>query len=108
MSSNIERRRVAAARVGVGLTVFDANYIDKGADPFVPGTDGAVLRVRPVPLSKRAIGFFSDEIDELIARMRAWRDAAPRMPPKPAVPAEFHPARHHKNLKHEPGSDHQP
>jgi hypothetical protein len=98
-SGKIDRRKVAAARVGLGITHFDANYVDKGGDPFVPGTDGQVLRVRPVPLGERAVGFFSDEIDRLIQQLREWRDGAPRVPPKPAVPAQFHPSRHRKGQK---------
>jgi hypothetical protein len=97
MSDKIERRKGAAGRVGVGLTVFDGRFTDKGDDPFVPGTDGQVLRVRPVLLGKRAVGFFSDEIDRLIEQLRAFRDAAPRTPPKPAVPARFHPSKHRKS-----------
>jgi hypothetical protein len=102
MSQRIERRRVAAARVGVGLTKFDKDFTDKGGDdPFVPDTNGTVMRVRPVLLGKRATGFFSGEIDELIEALRAFRDAAPRVPPKPAVAAEFHPSRHRKSRKQE-------
>jgi hypothetical protein len=35
----------------------------------------------------------------LIAQLREWRDAQPRVPPKPAVPAQFHPSRHRRGLK---------
>lgn len=98
MSGKIERRKSAAARIGVGATVFDERYVDKGDDPFVPGTSSQVLRVRPVALGKRAIGFFSDEIDRLIEQLRALRDATPRVPPQRAVPAEFHPSQHRKNI----------
>jgi hypothetical protein len=101
MSGHIERPKSAAARLGVGNTKFDEAYVDKGGDPFVPGTDGQVMRVRPFPLGKRAVGFFSDEIDELIEQLRAWRDKQPRTPPKRAVSAEFHPSQHRKNIRKE-------
>jgi hypothetical protein len=96
MSTHIERQRVAAARVGVGITKFGEDFVDKGDDPFVPGTDDRVRRVRSVPLGERAVGFFSDEIDQLIEQLRAWRDAVPRKRPKRAVPPEFHPSRHRR------------
>jgi hypothetical protein len=101
MSARIERPKLAAARLGVGPTKFDEDFVDKGSDPFVPGTDGKVKRVRPVPLGKRAVGFFSIEIDELIEALRAFRDAMPRVPPKPAVAAQFHPSRHRKSARKE-------
>jgi hypothetical protein len=57
INMQIERQKIAAGRVGVGTTVFGERYVDKGGDPFVPDTDGTVLRVRPVSLGERAVGF---------------------------------------------------
>jgi hypothetical protein len=80
-------------RLGVGHTKFEEDYVLKNEnDPLVPGT--RIKRLRPVSLGERARGFFSDETDALLVAMRALRDATPFTPPKPAVPAEFHPARH--------------
>ena len=100
MPGKIERRKVAAARIGIGPTKFAEDYVDRGghSDPFVPGTNGMVMRVRPVPLGERAVGFFDDEIDRLIEQLRAWRNAAPRVPPR-AAEARFHPSRHRKVRK---------
>jgi hypothetical protein len=94
--SSILRPKDARARIGVGATKFGEDYVDKGADPFVPGTGKTVVRLRPVPLGKRAVGFFSDEIDELIQGMREFRDSTPRTAPERPVPAEFHPSRHRR------------
>jgi hypothetical protein len=98
--SSILRRKDARERIGIGATKFDEDFVDKGgnSDPFVPGTGKTVIRLRPVPLGKRAVGFFSDEIDELIQGMREFRDSTPRKAPKRPVPAEFHPSRHRKDL----------
>lgn len=86
-------------RLGCGRTKFDEDYVLKNEDnPFVPNTDNRVKRVRPVPLGERARGFFSDEIDALIAALRALRDATPFAPPRPAVPAQFHPKQKQKVL----------
>lgn len=100
LSGRIERLKITAARIGVGTTKFYEDFVDKGgSDPFVPGTGNTVVRLRPVSLGKRAIGFFSDEVDDLIEGLRAFRDALPRTPPPRPVPAEFHPSRHRKAQK---------
>jgi len=58
----IIRLRAAHGRLGVGKTMFDENYVDKGGDnSVIPGTD--IQRLRPVSLGPRAIGFFDDELD---------------------------------------------
>jgi hypothetical protein len=105
--SAILRPKPAAAKLGVGVTKFDEDYVDQGGndpdDPFVPGTGNKVKRLRPVPLGKRAVGFFSDEVDKLIEALRKLRDATPRAPREPAVPAEFHPSRHRKSQKQQSG-----
>jgi len=101
--SAIVRPKPAAAKIGVGPTKFDEDYVDHGGDDpedrFVPGTNKTVKRLRPTPLGKRAVGFFDDEIDTLIEALRALRDATPRAPRAPVVPAEFHPSRHRKGQK---------
>ena len=96
--SGISRRKCAAAKLGVGLTKFGEDFVDRGdgEERPVPGTDGKVKRLRPVPLGERAIGFLDEEIDKLIEGLRALRDATPRAPRQPAVPADFHPSRHRK------------
>jgi hypothetical protein len=98
MSRRIERKKDAAGRVGVSVTTFTEKFVDRGGgDPFVPGTDGKVKRVRPVAMGERWVGFFSDEIDQMIEEIRALRDAASHALPKRAVAAEFHPSRHRKD-----------
>jgi predicted DNA-binding transcriptional regulator AlpA len=76
----IERPQAACARLGVGKTMFDENYVDRGSNPVVPNTD--IPRLRPVQLGPRAIGFFSDEIDDLIEALRRLRDTSPSKAPK--------------------------
>jgi hypothetical protein len=56
--------------------MFDENYVDRGGNPLVPNTD--IARLRPVQLGPRAIGFFSDEIDNFIEALRRLRDSTPR------------------------------
>ena len=64
--------------------MFDENYGDKGGnESLIPGTD--IPRLRPVPLGPRAIGFFDDELDNVIEALRRMRDARPKMAPKPAI-----------------------
>ena len=60
----ILRPRPTMQKLGVGRTNFIENYVEKEDAPFVPGT--TVRRLRKVPLGLRAIGFLSDEVDELI------------------------------------------
>jgi hypothetical protein len=92
MSLRIERS--PWTRIGVGRTKFDEDYCLKNEDDsFVPNTDHKLKRVRPVPLSERCRGFFSDEIDRLIEGLRVVRDSTPFVPPRPAVPPQFHPKR---------------
>jgi hypothetical protein len=101
--SAILRPKPAGAKMGIGLTKFHEDYVDHGTDGpedrFVPGTNKTVKRLRPALLGKRALGFFDDEIDELIEALRKLRDASPRVPRKPAVDAQFHPSRHRKGKK---------
>jgi hypothetical protein len=102
--AQILRAKDAAARMGVGTTKFDEDYVDKGGtDLFVPNTSDTVKRLRPVPLGKRALGFFSDEIDKLIEALRKLRDASPRVRREPVVDPEFHPSRHRKSQKQQSG-----
>jgi hypothetical protein len=59
----IERQRGAQQRLGSGNTRSNQNLVLRDPDnPFVPGvvgTDGTPIpRLKPVPLGKRAIGFF--------------------------------------------------
>jgi hypothetical protein len=80
-NKQIERPEAARARVAVGKTNFDQNFVDRGdGNDTVPGTD--VPRLRPVALGLRAIGFFSDEVDALIEGLRRWRDSTPQPPRK--------------------------
>jgi hypothetical protein len=82
----IERPAQVYDRLGVGPTQWHEKFkLRDASDPFVPGTDETVKRVRAVPLGDRAVGYFADEIDELIAGLRRWRDRAP-VTRKPAVP----------------------
>jgi hypothetical protein len=68
----------ARLKVGVGRTKFHQDYVlhDEN-DPYVPGTDSRVHRVRPVALGERAMGFFEDELNTLIEELRDWRNANP-------------------------------
>jgi hypothetical protein len=74
--ANILRPPAAQQKVSVKRTKFHEDYVlhDEN-DPYVPGTEGQVRRVRPVPLGERAVGFFEDEIDVLLGQLRTWRDA---------------------------------
>jgi hypothetical protein len=82
--AKIVRSRAAYGKLGVGKTMFDENYVDKGGnDSRIPGTD--IPRLRPVPLGPRAIGFFDDELDSVIEALRRMRDTTPRRAPKPAI-----------------------
>ena len=90
--ASLRIKRSPWERLGCGRTKFDEDYVLKNEDDrFVPNTNNQVKRVRPVPLGDRARGFFSDEIDGLIEALRTLRDATPFAPPRPAVPAQFHP-----------------
>jgi hypothetical protein len=81
---NILRKRAAAQKVGVGLTKFDGDFVHKDDnDPFVPGTNDKVRRVRPVALGGRAVGFFDDELDVLIEGLRQGRDSKPLLRKEP-------------------------
>jgi predicted DNA-binding transcriptional regulator AlpA len=75
MAIQILRPKVTQARLGLGKTIFNDNYVDHGRDgeACIPGTD--IPRLRPVPLGPRCIGFPSDEVDQLLERLRALRDA---------------------------------
>jgi hypothetical protein len=81
--ANILRGRAAWQKVGVGRTNFFENFVlNDDSDPYVPGTDGEVRRVRPIPLGERAIGFIEDEVDVLIEDLRRWRNSRPLQPRK--------------------------
>ena len=56
--ANILRPPAARQKVSVKRTKFHEDYVlhDEN-DPYVPGTEGQVRRVRPVPLGERAVGF---------------------------------------------------
>jgi hypothetical protein len=75
--ANLLRPPAARARIGVKKTKFDKDYVDHGkpGEECIPGTN--VKRLRPAPLGPRAIGFFDDEIDDLIEALRKRRDAMP-------------------------------
>jgi hypothetical protein len=80
---NILRTRAAAQKVGVGKTYFLSDFALKDDnDPFVPGTDDKVRRVRPIALGERAIGFFEDELDALVEGLRRCRDSGLMQRPK--------------------------
>ena len=74
--ANILRPPAARQKISVKRTKFHEDYVlhDEN-DPYVPGTEGQVRRVRPVALGERAVGFFEDEIDVLLGQLRTWRDA---------------------------------
>jgi predicted DNA-binding transcriptional regulator AlpA len=73
MQNRILRPRETWQTLGVGRTNFHDNYIYKeGGGETVPGTN--VPRLRPVPLGPRAVGFFNDELQNLIEALRRHRD----------------------------------
>ena len=75
MQNRILRPREAWQTLGVGRTNFTDNYVYwEGARATVPGTN--VPRLRPVPLGPRAVGFFNDELQNLIEALRRSRDGA--------------------------------
>src|SRR5215831_4625539 len=82
--AKIVRSHAAYGKLAVGKTTFEENYVDKGGEnSLIPGTD--IPRLRPVRLGPRAIGFFDDELDNLIEALRRMRDATSRRAPKPAI-----------------------
>jgi hypothetical protein len=85
MAIRMLRPKVVQAQIGVGKTKFNDDFIDHGRDGegrYIPGTD--VRRLRPVYLGPRCIAFPSDEVDDLIERLKALRDAqAARLAPRP-------------------------
>jgi hypothetical protein len=90
--AKILRGRAAGLKVGVGKTKFTTDFVlNVDSDPFVPGTDGKVRRVCPVPLGERALGFFEDEIDALIEALREWRNGRPLQRQK--TPEKLHSGR---------------
>ena len=75
MQNRIVRPREAWQTLGVGRTSFLNSYVYReGAGATVPGTN--VPRLRPVPLGPRAVGFFNDELQNLIEALRRFRDGA--------------------------------
>jgi hypothetical protein len=76
--ANILRQRAARQKVGVGKTKFSTDFVlSDDNDPFVPGTDGKVRRVRPIPLGERSTGFIDDELDALIEALREFHNSRP-------------------------------
>ena len=67
-------------RLGVAKTKFFEDFVfhpdrpDEGE--YLPGTN--VPRLKPVSLGEKAIGFFDDEVDQLIEALRRERDKQPR------------------------------
>ena len=60
-------------RLASAEPTFTDNYVYReGAGATVPGTN--VPRLRPVPLGPRAVGFFNDELQNLIEALRRFRD----------------------------------
>jgi hypothetical protein len=60
-------------KLGIGKTVFWQDFVQhEGGEEFIPGTK--VRRLRLTKLSKRAVGAFEDEADQLIEELRAERD----------------------------------
>lgn len=59
-----------AGKLQIGRTNFHRNYVlrDK-RDPFIPNT--GILRLVPVPLGPRSVGYIEAEVDALIDAMRA-------------------------------------
>jgi hypothetical protein len=90
--ASILRAPAARQKIGVGKTKFDGEYVLKNeADPYVPDTNEAVRRLRPVVLGRRALGFIEDEIDVLIEELRRWRNSRPLQRQK--TPEKLHSAR---------------
>jgi hypothetical protein len=82
MANSILRPKATYTRVGIGRTEFNEKFrLNSADDPYVPGTDGSVRRVRAMPLGERSIGYFDDEIDRLIEELRRWRDRKAALPP---------------------------
>jgi hypothetical protein len=60
----------------VGHSKFWRDFVYKpGGDEFIPGTK--IKRLRLVQLGDRAVGAFSDEVEELIEAYRALRNRVP-------------------------------
>jgi predicted DNA-binding transcriptional regulator AlpA len=86
MAVRMLRPKEAWARVGVGKTKWDNDYVNHGrpGEEFIGHTN--IPRLRPVYLGERAIAFLDDEVDELIEALRKHRDAVPRLPARPQAP----------------------
>ena len=73
--SSLYNNRGRRGRLGIGKTCFHENFVsnpDRPAEDFTAGT--RVRRLRPIPLGLKAVGFASDEVDELIEALRRERD----------------------------------
>jgi hypothetical protein len=75
-ASELYNHKGKKGRLGIGKTKFNEDYVHHPDRPdereCVPGTD--VLRLKPVPLGEKAIGFLDDEVDALVEGIRAERD----------------------------------
>jgi hypothetical protein len=63
-------------KLGVSRTVFCTQMIERPGKVFIPGT--TIRRLKPVRLGDRAVGYPSDEVEALIAALKAERDQPPR------------------------------
>jgi hypothetical protein len=78
MIKSILRLKPVLNRLGCRKTKFEEDYRwHSDDDPYVPGTQGRVKRVKAVPLGVRNIGFLDNEIGELIDGLAAERDVEP-------------------------------
>jgi hypothetical protein len=79
----IMRERTARPLSGVGRTKWRADYVlhDEN-DPFVPGTNDTVKRVRPIRLGLRQVIFDGDEVDAQNRALIAYGLTLPLQPPK--------------------------
>ena len=73
--SSLYNSRGRRGRFDVGKTCFYQNFVfhpNRPEEVCIPGT--GVPRLRPIPLGLKAVGFASDEVDELIEALRRERE----------------------------------
>jgi hypothetical protein len=76
-------------RIPVSKSNFWDNIVYReGGDPFIPGTNETVPRLRLAHLGVRSVAAFEDEVDAIVEGLRKHRDAPAARPHELAAAAE--------------------
>lgn len=71
--SKLYNRSAQPGRLGVSRSTFFSNFVYRDdADPYIPNTD--VPRLKLLHLAPNAAAAFEDEVAELEAGLKRWRD----------------------------------